>query len=159
VSHLPIVHEFLGSIYAYVHCSELIDRMSKKNFQTSLHHYGQKDYFHCIQNCVFQIESILRGLSEKIGILNLYHDEQKTVPKGLEHLINQIKIHEKQVISEKLIYYIEWLLCNSTEFMTENIRNKIAHGIDNVEQFRTVYTKWNALALILIFLCLSKYKI
>lgn len=150
------IHEFLGNVYAIIHSSELIDELTKKMFQISLEHYGRGDYFHNIQTIIFQIERILRDLSEKNGILNLFEDENRTVPKGLEHLLGQLS--EKDVLSKKILYFIGWLLSGSCEIITENIRNKIAHGVDNLEQFKIVYNKKNALAIILIYLSLSKCK-
>jgi len=148
-------HEVLGGIYAFIHMSPLIDLITRKLFQTCLVHYHQGDYFHCIQCVVFQIEHILRKFSERSEIPHLFHNKKKTIPKGLDYLIPKLK--EKQVLSAKLLYFIEWFLCGSEDRITENIRNKIAHGITSIDQFRNIYTKKNALALILIFLCLSKY--
>lgn len=151
------IHEFQGNIYAVIHFSELIDELTKKMFQISLEHYGRGNYFHSIQTIIFQIERILRDLREENGILNLFEDKNKTVPKGLEYLIGQLR--EKKVLSMKILYFIEWLLAGSHEIITKNIRNKIAHGINNLKQFKTIYTKKNALAIILIYLSLSKCKI
>ncbi len=150
------IYEFLGNLYAIIHSSELIDEVSKKMFLISLEHYSREDYFHSILTIIFQIERILRDLCEKNGILNLFVDENRAVPKGLEHLIRPLR--EKNVLSKKILYYIEWLLTGSNEIITENIRNKIAHGIDNFEQFKIIYNKKNALAIILIYLSLSKCK-
>ena len=147
-------YEFLGNIYAFIHLSDLIDDLSKVMFRTSLEHYGRGDFFHCIQTGIFQIERILRALCEKNGILNLYRDENKTVPKGFDYMIG--KLREKKVLSEKFLFFIEWLLSGSSEIIPENIRNKIAHGISEVEQFKAIYTKNNALSIILIYLSLSK---
>lgn len=149
------LYEVIGSIYAFIHLSPVIDLLTRKMFQICLHHYNQKDFFHCIQIIIFQIEHVLRVFCEKKGVLNLYRDEKKTIPKGLDYLIPQLK--KEQVLSTKRLYFIEWLLCGSEDMITENIRNKIAHGIASINQYKNVYTKKNALALILIFLCLSKY--
>lgn len=151
------IHEFLGNVYAVIHLSEIIDEISIKMFQIGLEHYGRSDYFHSIQINIFQIERILRDLCEKMCISNLFRDEYKTVPKGLEPLIEMLR--EKNVLNPKILYFIEWLLSTSRERITKNIRNKIAHGIENIGQFKRIYTKWNALAIILIYLSLSKYKV
>ena len=147
-------YEFLGNVYAFIHFSDLIDELSKGMFHTSLKHYGRGDFFHCIQTSIFQIERILRALCEKNGILNLYTDENRTVPKGLEYMIGELK--EQNVLSNKILFFIGWLLSGLSEIIPENIRNKIAHGISDVDQFKAVYTKNNALSIILIYLFLSK---
>ncbi len=147
-------YEFLGNVYAFIHLSDLIDELSKIMFRKSLEHYGRGDFFHCIQTGIFQIERILRVLCEKNGILNLYIDEKKEVPKGLDYMIGKLK--EKNVLSGKILFFIGWLLSGSSEIIPENIRNKIAHGISDVDQFNDVYTKNNALSIILIYLSLSK---
>jgi hypothetical protein len=125
-------------------------------FHLSLEHYGRGDYFLSIQISIFQIEHILRTLCEKKGILNLYKDEKKELSKGLEPMIRELG--EEKVLSEKVLFFIEWFLIGSSEIMSENIRNKIAHGISNLDQFNEIYTKHNALSIILIYLSLSKLK-
>ncbi len=147
-------YNFLGSVYAFIHFSDLIDDLSKRMFNTSLEHYGRRDFFYCIQTSIFQIECILRSLCEKKGILNLYENEKRIVPKGLEYMIGELR--EKRVLSNKLLFFIGWLLSGLSEIIPENIRNKIAHGISDVDQFKTIYTKCNALSIILIYLSLSK---
>lgn len=147
-------YEFLGNVYAFIHLSDLIDELSKRMFRTSLEHYGRGDFFHCIQTSIFQIERILRALCEKNRILNLYKDEKKEVPKGLDYMIGKLK--ERNVLSDKILFFIGWLFSGSSEIIPENIRNKIAHGISDVDQFKAIYTKNNALSIILIYLSLSK---
>lgn len=149
-------YEFLGSTYAFIHLSHMITDLSKKMFHLSLEHYGRGDYFLSIQISIFQIEHILRTLCEKKGILNLYKDEKKELSKGLEPMIRELR--EEKVLSEKVLFFIEWFLIGSSEIMSENIRNKIAHGISNLDQFNEIYTKHNALSIILIYLSLSKLK-
>ena len=147
-------YEFLGNVYAFIHLSDLIDELSKRMFHTSLEHYGREDFFHCIQTGIFQIERILRALCEKNKILNLYKDEKKEVPKGLDYMIGKLK--EKKVLSDKILFFIGWLFSGSSEIIPENIRNKIAHGICDMDQFKDIYTEKNALSIILIYLSLSK---
>ena len=151
-------YEFLGNVYAFIHLSDLVDESSKIMFRTSLEHYGRGDFFHCIQTSIFQIERILRTLCEKNEILNLYQDKKKEVPKGLDYMIGELK--ERNVLSDKILFFIGWLLSGSSKIIPkiihENIRNKIAHGISDVDQFKAVYTKNNALSIILIYLSLSK---
>ena len=146
-------YEFLGNIYAFIHLSDLIDDISKIMFRTCLEYFGRGDYFQSIQTSIFQIERILRTICEKNEIVNLYKDAKKEVPKGLEFMIKELR--ERNVLSEKLLFFIEWLLIGSSEIIPENIRNKIAHGINDVGQFNEVYTEYNALSIILIYLSLS----
>lgn len=146
--------DFLGMTYAFIHNSALIDELSKKIFHKSLEHYGRRDFFHCIQTSIFQIERILRALCEKNGILNLYKDDKRKIPKGLEYMIRELK--KQKVLSRKILFFIGWLLTGESEIISENIRNKIAHGISDMDQFRTIYTKNNAISIILIYLSLSK---
>ncbi|MFX1297144.1 MAG: hypothetical protein ACFFD2_20110 [Promethearchaeota archaeon] len=148
------IYDFLGNVYAIIHFSNLIDELSRAMFHTGLEHFGRGDFFHCINTIVFQIERILRALCEKIGILNLFHDEKKEHPKGLEYMIPKLKEHN--VLSDKILFFIEWLLSGSSEIIPENIRNKIAHGISDVDHFKRIYTRYNALSIILIYLSLSK---
>ncbi len=147
-------YEFLGHAYSIIHFSDLIDELSKRIFITSLEYYGRGDYFHCILTSIFQIERILRALCIKNKILNLYKDENKIVPKGLEYMIGELKA--KKVLSTKFLFFLEWLLSGSSEIIPENIRNKIAHGLSDVDQFKAIYTENNALSIILIYLYLSK---
>ncbi|KKL21409.1 hypothetical protein LCGC14_2445750, partial [marine sediment metagenome] len=143
--------EFLGNVYAFIHFSDLIDGVSKAMFREGLGHYGRRDYFHCIQTILFQIECILRDLCKKSGILTLYKDENKTVPKGLDYMLGELR--EERVLSDKILNFIEWLMSGSSEIIiSENIRNKIAHGISDLDQFKAIYTKYNALSIILIYL-------
>lgn len=146
--------DFLGNVYAFIHFSDLIDDLSKRIFHKSLEHYGREDFFHCIQTGIFQIEHILRVLCEKNKILNLYVDDKKTVPKGLDYMIKKLK--EKKALSGKVLFFIGWLLSGESEIIPENIRNKIAHGISDVDQYKAIYTNYNALSFILIYLSLSK---
>jgi len=148
------IYEFLGNVYASIHYSNLIDKLSKAMFHTGLSHYERGDFFHCINTIVFQIEGILRTLCEQNGILNLYHNGKKEHPKGLEYMIPKLKEHK--VLGDKILFFIEWLLSGSSEIIPENIRNKIAHGISDVDHFKSIYTRYNALSIILIYLSLSK---
>ena len=146
---------FLGNVYAIIHLSDLIDDLSKTMFHTSLTHYGREDFFHFIHTSIFQIERILRTLCKKNGIYNLYMNKKKTHPKGLDYMIGQLK--EKKVLRTKVLLFIDWLLSGSSEtIIPENLRNKIAHGIDDMENYKTIYNKNNALSIILIYLSLSK---
>jgi len=148
-------YNFLGNIYAIIYFSDLIDDLSKRIFHTSLEHYGRENFFHFIHTSIFQIERILRTLCKKNGISNLYKDEKKTHPKGLDYMIRQLK--DNNILSTKILFFIDWLLSGSSEtIIPENLRNKIAHGVDDVEKFKTIYTKYNALSIILIYLSLSK---
>ena len=82
----------------------------------------------------------------------------------LSRSINQRKgsnrlrqLKERDVLSPKVLFFIDWLLSGSSEtIIPENLRNKIAHGVDDMENFKTIYTKYNALSIILIYLSLSK---
>ena len=146
--------DLIGNIYAHIHLSKLIDDVSKKIFEISLIYYVRGDYLSFIQGSVLQIERILRILCEKKSIVNLYKDEKKENPKGLEYMIGELK--KQGEVSGKFLFFIEWLLINSSEIISENIRNKIAHGIDDWNQLREIFTKYNALAILLIYLFLSK---
>ncbi|KKL70327.1 hypothetical protein LCGC14_2106010, partial [marine sediment metagenome] len=114
-------YKILGNVYAFIHFSDLIDELSKRMFHTSLGHYGRGDFFHCIQTSIFQIERILRALCEKKGILNLYTSDNRTVPKGLEYMIGELK--KQNVLSNKILFFIGWLLSGLSEIIPENIRN------------------------------------
>ena len=148
-------YDLLGNLFAIIHFSDLIDDLSKRMFFTSLEYYGRGDFFLFIQTSIFQIERILRTLCKKKGIYNLFTDEKKTHPKGLDYMIRQLK--EKKVLSTKFLLFIDWLLSGSSEtIIPENLRNKIAHGIDDMENFNIIYNENNALSIILIYLSLSK---
>ncbi len=58
------------------------------------------------------------------------------------------------MVISKLIFL--YLLSGLSEIIHENIRNKISHGISDVDQFKAIYQKNKALSIILIYLSLSK---
>ena len=128
--------------------------MLVKTFNTCLEHYARNEFYYVIQVSIFQIEKILRTLYEKNGIHALYTDENKIVPKGLEFFVSQLR--ENKLLSYKFSFFIEWLLTGSSQIIPENIRNKIAHGISDFDEFNSIYNRNNALSMILIYLILSK---
>ncbi|MBN1216813.1 MAG: hypothetical protein JXA99_15405 [Candidatus Lokiarchaeota archaeon] len=148
-------YEFLEHIYAFIHSSDLIDDLTKKLFYLSLGYFVRKDYFLFIQTCIFQIEHTLRALCEKKNIPNLYKDEKKEVPKGIEYMIGELK--KENLLNEKLLFLIGWLFSGEETIIPKNIRNKIAHGIKDLNDFIIIYTEENSLLIILIYLSLSKF--
>ena len=151
-------YQVLGNIHAVIQLSELIDDISKRMFFKSLEHFGREDYFHSIQISIFQIERILRTLCYKNEILNLFKDDKKEIHKGIDYMLRKLK--ERNILSEKLLFFMGWLLSSldstNIKVIPENIRNKIAHGLDDLDSFNDIYTKYNALSIILIYLSLSK---
>ena len=151
-------YQVLGNIYAVIHLSDLIDTLSKRMFFKSLEHFGREDYFHSIQTSIFQIERILRALCYKNEISNLFKDDKKEIHKGIDYMLRELK--ERNILSEKLLFFMGWLLSSldstNIKVIPENIRNKIAHGVDDLDTFNHIYTKYNALSILLIYLSLSK---
>lgn len=151
-------YQVLGNIYAVIHFSDLIDNLSKRMFFKSLEHFGREDYFHSIQTSIFQIEHILRTLCYKNEISNLFKDDKKEIHKGIDYMLKELK--DRNILSEKLLFFMGWLLSSldstNIKVIPENIRNKIAHGVDDLDTFNHIYTKYNALSILLIYLSLSK---
>ncbi len=62
-----------------------------------------------------------------------------------------------KIVNVKTLTFINWLLLSEGEMFPKNYRHEIAHGLSKLAQFNEIYTKKNALSLILIYLSLSKY--
>ena len=103
-----------------------------------------------------KIDNLDEELEDDFKDVEINDDGKKELSKGLEPMIRELR--EEKVLSEKVLFFIEWFLIGSSEIMSENIRNKIAHGISNLNQFNEIYTKHNALSIILIYLSLSKLR-
>jgi len=140
-------------ILSPIQCSEVINEVSKRMFQRSLKSYFNENYFDCIQSCVFQIESILREICIKNNVETISIEKTKERQKTIKPLIPKLK----KIVNERILIFIEWLLLDEEGQISKNYRNVIAHGLDSINQFNDIYTKYNALSIILIYLSLSKY--
>jgi hypothetical protein len=140
-------------ILSSIQYSEVINEVSKKMFQRSLKSYFNENYFDCIQSCVFQIESILREICIKNNIETISIEENKERQRSIRPLIAKLK----DIVNEKTLIFIEWLLLDEEDQISKNYRNVIAHGLDSINQFNDIFTKDNALSIILIYLSLLKY--
>ncbi len=140
-------------ILSSIQYSEVINEVSKKIFQCSLKSYFNENYFDCIQSCLFQIESILREICKKNNIETISIEENKERQRSIRPLIAKLK----KIVNEKTLIFVEWLLLDEEGQISKNYRNVIAHGLDSINQFNDIYTKANALSIILIYLSLSKY--
>ncbi len=145
--------DLLLSIFSPIKHSEVINEVSKIMFQRSLKSYFNENYFDSIQSCVFQIESILREICKKNNIETISIKETKEHQRSIRPLIAKLK----DIVNEKTLIFIEWLLLDEEGQISKNYRNIIAHGLDSIKQFNDIYTKENALSIILIYLSLSKY--
>ena len=145
--------DLFAIILSPIQYSEVINEVSKKMFQHSLKSYFNETYFDCIQSCVFQIESILREICTKNKIETISIEKIKERQKTIGSLIPKLK----KIVNERILIFIEWLLLDEEGQISKNYRNVIAHGLDLINQFNDIYTKDNALSIILIYLSLSKY--
>jgi len=145
--------DFFTIILSPIYYSDVINEVSKKMFQCSLKSYFNENYFDSIQSCVFQIESILREICIKNNIETISIKETKEHQRSIRPLIAKLK----EIVNEKTLIFIEWLLLDEEGQISKNYRNIIAHGLDSINQFNDIYTKDNALSIILIYLSLSKY--
>ncbi len=145
--------ELFKTIISQVQNSEVINEMSIRMFQRSLKSYFNENYFDCIQSCVFQIESILREICIKNKIEAISIEEIKERYKTIGSLILKLR----EIVNERILIFIEWLLLDEEDQISKNYRNVIAHGLDSINQFNDIYTKANALSILLIYLSLSKY--
>ena len=145
--------DLLAKIYAPIQYSEVINEVSKRLFYDSVKLYFNEKYFTCIQICIFQIESILREICARNNIETISIEENNERQRSIGSLISKLK----EIVSEKVLLFIEWLLLNEKGQISKNFRNEIAHGLDTMNQFNGIYTRENALSIILIFLSLSKY--
>ncbi len=140
-------------IFYPIQHSEVINEVSKKMFHRSLKSYFNEKYFDCIQACVFQIESILRDICNKNTIETISIEETKERHKTIGSLLPKLK----EIVKERILIFIEWLLLNEEGQISKNYRHVIAHGLDSLNQFNDIYSNANALSIILIYLSLSKY--
>ena len=145
--------DLISNIIAPVQYSNVINEISKRLFYNSIESYFNKNYFKCIQFSIFQIESILREICAKNYIETLSIEENKERQRSIGSLITKLK----DIVSEKLLLLIKWLLLNEEGQISKNYRNEIAHGLDSMDQYNEIYTRENALSIILIYLSLSKY--
>jgi len=145
--------DLISNIIAPIRYSNVINEVSKRLFYNSLQSYFNENYFACIQISIFQIESILRYICAKNNIETISIKENKEQQRSIGPLITKLK----DTVSEKVLLFIEWLLLNEEGQISKNYRNKIAHGLDSIDQFNEIYTRENALSIILIFLSLSKH--
>ena len=145
--------DLLSSLLSPIKYSEVINEVSKRMFEHSLKSYFNKNYFNSIQSSVFQIESILREICKKNNIETISIEESKERQKTIGSLIPKLK----EIVNERILIFIEWFLLDKEEQIAKNYRNIIAHGLDLINQFNDIYSKANALSLILIYLSLSKY--
>ena len=140
-------------IFSLIKNSNVINDVSKTMFQRSLKSYFKENYFNCIQSCIFQIESVLREICIKNKLETISIEETKERQKTIGSLIPKLK----NIVNERILTFIEWLLLDEEGQISKNYRNIIAHGLDSINQFKNIYTKDNALSIILIYLSLSKY--
>ena len=145
--------DLLSNINAPIQYSEVMNEVSKRLFYDSVRIYFNENYFACIQICIFQIESILREICTRNNIETISIEENKERQRSIGSLIVKLK----KIVSEKILLFIEWLLLNEEGQISKNYRNEIAHGLNTMNQFNDIYTKENALSIILIYLSLSKY--
>ncbi|MFW9875922.1 MAG: hypothetical protein ACFFG0_22705 [Candidatus Thorarchaeota archaeon] len=140
-------------IFSLIQNSNVINEVSKRMFQRGLKSYFKENYFNCIQSSIFQIESVLREICIKNKIETISIEETKERQKTIGSLIPKLK----NIVNERILTFIEWLLLDEEGQISKNYRNVIAHGLDSINQFKDIYTKDIALSIILIYLSLSKY--
>lgn len=145
--------DLFKTIVSQIQNSEVINEVSIRMFQRSLKSYFNENYFDCIQSCIFQIESILREICAKNNIETISIGETKERQRTIRPLTSKLK----DIVSERILIFVEWLLLDEEDQISKNYRNVIAHGLDSITQFNDIYTKNNALSIILIYLSLSKY--
>ena len=145
--------DLYNAIVSQIQNSEVINEASIRMFQRSLKSYFNEKYFDCIQSCVFQIESILREICIKNNIEAISIEEIKERYKTIGSLIPKLR----EIVNERILTFIEWLLLDEEGQISKNYRNIIAHGLDSIYQYNDIYTKNNALSIIIIYLSLSKY--
>ncbi len=145
--------DLFKTIVSQIQNSEVINEASIRMFRRCLKSYFNENYFDSIQSCVFQIESILREICAKNNIETISIGEIKERQRTIRPLMPKLK----EIVNERILIFIEWLLLDEEDQISKNYRNVIAHGLDSINQFNDIYTKANALSIILIYLSLSKY--
>ena len=141
------------AILTPINNSVVINEVSKKMFHNALNAYFDEKYFISIHTSIFQIESILREICLKNSIEITVIEEDKERQRTMKPMIAKLN----KIVNVKTLTFINWLLLSEGEMFPKNYRHEIAHGLSKLAQFSEIYTKKNALSLILIYLSLSKY--
>jgi len=147
--------ELFNMIFSVFYFSEVINTITKDFLLGALKNFFDGNYYSSMVTCVFQVEIVLREICIKNNIETISIEEAKTRQKSIGSYIT--KLRENELVNERLLLFIEWFLLNEAEQISKNIRHQIAHGINSKEQFDNIFTKENAISLVLIFLSLSKY--
>lgn len=145
--------DLFALILSPIQNSGIINKVSKRMFKRSLKSYFNENYLDCIQISIFQIESVLREICNKNIIETISIKKNKETQRSITPLILKLK----DIVNEKTLIFIEWFLSDEEGKISKNYRNIIAHGLDSIDQFNDIYSKKNALSIILIYLSLSKY--
>jgi hypothetical protein len=147
--------ELMNKIFAPIFSSKVMNEVTKKLIRITLSSFFNEFFFPSMQSSIFQIESVLRNICLKYEKETRSIGTEKERQKSMGSLIQILR--ENKIVKEKILVFIEWFLSNESNQISKNYRNDIAHGLDSMEQFNGIYTKENALSLILIYLSLSKY--
>ncbi len=142
-------------IFSVFYCSEVINAITKDFLYGALKYFFDGNYYASMISCVFQVEIVLRDICIKNNIETISIEEAKTRQKSIGSYIT--KLRENKLVNERLLLFIEWFLLNENDQISKNVRHQIAHGMNSKEQFDNIFSKENAISLILIFLGLSKY--
>ncbi len=148
-------NELFDMIFSVIYFSDVINAITKDFFYRALQYYFDGNYNSSIMSCVFQVEVVLREICRKNNLETISIEETKTRQKTIGSYIT--KLREIKLANEWLLLFIEWFLLNEDNQISKNVRHQIAHGINSKEHFDNIFTKENAISLILIFLSLSKY--
>ncbi len=136
-----------------LHKSTVISEVSKQLIYRSFEFFLNGDYVCSINLSIFQIESILKKICNINSLPTRVEVDNKERQSGYTKILEYLK--KEQLISKNLLCLIKWVLLDEVDQIGQNLRNKIAHGISDLNTFRSIYNKEMALLLILIYLKLS----
>ncbi len=149
--------EVIGMIAFIFHNSTVFDEASEILCQRGLIFYFSNDYISSINSIIFQIEAILRNICNAKKKSVRVVESEKERQSGFTALINTIIKFD--LIEPKLLTLIKWLLLDESDQIGCDLRNSIAHGLTLNSQIAHIYTKYNAIMLILIVIKLAGYGI
>ena len=120
---------------------------NKELISYGIEKFRKKEYISAIHILIFQVEAILRGRLIDFGISN--YTEKNGVQQFLSLRSVLTKLRENHDLQEDFLIFLDLFLCDQ---VFVNLRNKVAHGLTEIEEFN----EYNTVALIFILIKLVK---
>ena len=120
---------------------------NKELISYGIEKFRKKEYIAVIHVLIFQVEVILRNRLKDFGISD--YTEKNGVQQYLSLGSVLPKLHENHDLPEDFLIFLDLFLCDQ-QFV--NLRNNVAHGLTEIEEFN----ENNTVALIFILIKLVK---